>query len=81
MIDTNIIEKEYDKRQSECNFVGEGGGQTAAEGLSAARITLTIIKGGKTRGERGARVESILLIEISRHFNSFFFPSRSKRPA
>lgn len=26
MIDTNIIEKEYDIKDSQCNFGGEGGG-------------------------------------------------------
>lgn len=67
MIDTNIIEKEYDIKDSQCNFGGGGGGggwarkgRARAKGLIgagggwwAAHISFAIIKGGETRRGRG----------------------------
>lgn len=45
MIDTNIIEKEYDIKDSQCNFRGQGVGG-AARGGGGARAKGLIGQGG-----------------------------------
>lgn len=78
MIDTNIIEKEYDKRQSVQlrgggGLGGEGGQRVARGGLGVwtARICLAIIKEGETRlMGRKEGIVSILLIETPGRFST-----------
>lgn len=46
MIDTNIIEKEYDIKDSQCNFRGQGGGGGGKRGRGGARAKGLIGQGG-----------------------------------